>query len=148
MEKPTLAEVKKKFQVWRRNNKGEGMLPRYMKRQAVTLLEAYSKVRLAKELGVTESSLRAWQRRILELEHDAGMLDTKIFEMGPRGQHQEGPAKFVELSDMNSDGANAAGRPSLLLRRPDGAILSVKGELSMTQIKALTMIFLGDEFVS
>ena len=68
MDKLSLEDVKKKFSEWQENNQGEGMIPRRLKREAVALLQAYSKPRLAKELGVTESSIRAWQRRILEIE--------------------------------------------------------------------------------
>ena len=144
MEKPTLESVKKKFQEWQENNQGDGMIPRRLKREAVALLEVYSKARLAKELGLTESCVRAWQRRILEVEHDAG-IDRRIYEP-PQKRDDEGPA-FLEVG-ANGPACTSpfeAGRPALLLRRPDGAVLSVKGELTAPQMKTLTAVFLGGE---
>jgi len=140
MEKPTLEGVKQKFLDWQQNNQGEGMIPRRLKREAVALLEIYSKARLAKELGLTESCVRAWQRRILEIEHDAG-VDARIYEPAAK-RTDEAPA-FLEVG---ASGATPfeTGRPALLLRRPDGAVMTVKGELTVPQIKALTSVFLGD----
>lgn len=140
--KPTLAEVKKKFREWKKNNEGQGMIPRRLKREAIHLLDRYSKVRLAKELDLTESCIRAWQRRILEIEHDAGM-DRYINEVVPKPPSNE-PANFVELGGAGTTPDTLGGRPALMLRRPDGAVMSIKGEITAAQIKALTMTFLGD----
>lgn len=141
-QKPTLAEVKKKFREWKKINEGQGMIPRRLKSEAIHLLDRYSKMRLAKELGLNESCIRAWQRRILEIEHDSG-IDRYVNEVAPKPSSNE-PANFVELGGAGSTPDVGGGRPALMLRRTDGAVMSIKGELTATQIKALTMTFLGD----
>lgn len=61
MDTKKLIAVKKKFADWHKANKGEKLTPRHLKREAVALLEFYSRNRLAKELGVTEPTIRSWQ---------------------------------------------------------------------------------------
>ena len=141
MEKPTLVEVKRKFREWRKNNgDSAAVVPRRLKREAIHLLDAYSKATLAKALGVNETAIRAWQRRILEIEHDAG-VDTKMYEVMPK--KSEDQPSFFELGGQSPGLAPESARPSLMLRRPDGGLLSVKGDLTVDQIRKLTLIFLG-----
>ncbi len=151
MDTKRLAAVKKKFADWHKANKGEKLTPRHLKREAVALLEFYSRNRLAKELGVMEPTIRSWQRRILEVAHDA-----RVYETSPRPpahlDDPDGPS-FIEVTEKALEPASTSGtapvaglftaQPSLLLRRPDGGVLSVKGDLSTGQIRLLTRAFLG-----
>lgn len=111
MDTKKLAAVKKKFANWHKANKGEKLTPRHLKREAVALLEFYSRNRLAKELGVMEPTIRSWQRRILEVAHDARVYETSL-RPPAHLDDPDGPS-FIEVTDKALEPTPTAGKASV-----------------------------------
>jgi transposase-like protein len=130
-----IKHLEKKVAAWKASHQGERRLPPILKGEILRQLKHQPITALAKELHLPLSTLSSWQKQ-------------KRVGGGAKKPHKK-PVQFIELSSAATAGSSSGfatasdQAPTLLLRRPDGTSLDCRGDISLAQLRALSLIFLG-----